>query len=106
MVLGSFTVKLFNWKRCRVERDQEIGSYSCGEGGCSIFFKKKEKRKKKTHLSPSFTHFTNIRLGSQRFLALAFSTLLCRRIVKRTLFYIGNFKTIVTLCVKNVQRNL
>jgi hypothetical protein len=24
----------------------------------------------------------------------------------RTLFYIGDFKTIITLCVKNVQRNL
>lgn len=31
----------------------------------------------------------------------------CRRkIVEKHFFYIGNFKTIITLCVKNVQRNL
>lgn len=57
---------------------------------------------------PSFTHFTTILLGSQCLSALAFSTLLSvGKSFERTLFfYIGKFKTIVTLCVKNVQRNL
>lgn len=43
------------WKRCRVERDREIGSYSWWEGGCSVFFKK---MKKKTHKKTPPTTWT------------------------------------------------
>lgn len=93
----------------RVEKTRRL-SVSFLRMECSCLILKADKRQQK--LLP-VTPFTHISLSSYWLVddpcPLAFNTLLLVINLQRkthTLFYIGNFKTIITLCVKNVQRNL
>lgn len=69
------------------------------QGGCRPL----KRRKESPVLSPLHTFHSHLTgLPGFRIQAPVFSV---GKIVEH-FFYIGNFKTIITLCVKNVQRNL
>lgn len=69
------------------------------QGGCRPL----KRRKESPVLSPLHTFHSHLTgLPGFRIQASVFSV---GKIVEH-FFYIGNFKTIITLCVKNVQRNL